>query len=206
MIGLVHAYLIWWGDILVLYAECGLFLYFFRNLGPRTLIIVGFVAMMLLVPLILGFAAGFDFARRAAARYEAHIQDGEWRKITVVDYVLHYLWTEHLREVVDPNPEKQAKEWNEEMAAYRGGYVGIVKHRAPELIKEHTFGFMFGGGLFAMSRMLIGMGLMKLGVSRPVRSRKFYWWMVGLGYGIGLPLMIFDASKLIETNFRSNMK
>ena len=32
VIGLIHSYLIWWGDILVLYAECGLFLYFFRNL------------------------------------------------------------------------------------------------------------------------------------------------------------------------------
>ena len=31
VIGLVHAYLIWSGDILVLYAECGLFLYFFRK-------------------------------------------------------------------------------------------------------------------------------------------------------------------------------
>ena len=40
-IGLVHSYLIWIGDILVLYAECGLLLYFFRNLRPRTLITAG---------------------------------------------------------------------------------------------------------------------------------------------------------------------
>ena len=32
VIGLVHGHLIWSGDILVLYAECGLLLYFFRNL------------------------------------------------------------------------------------------------------------------------------------------------------------------------------
>ena len=41
MIGLVHSYLIWIGDILVLYAQCGLLLYFFRNLRPRTLLIAG---------------------------------------------------------------------------------------------------------------------------------------------------------------------
>ncbi len=35
VIGLVHSYLIWSGDILVLYAECGLFLYLFRNRTPR---------------------------------------------------------------------------------------------------------------------------------------------------------------------------
>ena len=45
MIGLVHAYLIWIGDILVLYAQCGLLLYFFRNLRPRTLLIVGVLAL-----------------------------------------------------------------------------------------------------------------------------------------------------------------
>ena len=44
-IGLIHAYLIWSGDILVLYAECGLFLYLFRNRSPRTLIIVGVVGL-----------------------------------------------------------------------------------------------------------------------------------------------------------------
>ena len=52
-----------------------------------------------------------------------------------------------------------------------------------------------------MSRMLIGMGLMKLGVFSASRSRRFYWWMVGLGYGIGLPLMVFDAIELIDHKF-----
>ena len=46
-IGCVHAYLIWCGDILVLYAECGLLLYFFRNLTPRTLIVLGVLALLL---------------------------------------------------------------------------------------------------------------------------------------------------------------
>ena len=52
-----------------------------------------------------------------------------------------------------------------------------------------------------MSRMLVGMGLMKLGVFSAQRSRRFYLWMVGLGYGIGLPLMVFDAIELIEHKF-----
>ena len=87
------------------------------------------------------------------------------------------------------------------MAVHRGGYLGIVKHRAPELLKAQTFGFLFGGGFFAMSRMLVGMGLMKLGVFSAQRSRRFYLWMVGLGYGIGLPLMVFDAIELIQHRF-----
>ena len=67
VIGVIHAYLIWWGDILVLYAECGLFLYLFRNLKPRTLIILGLAFMLVLVPLVVGFAAGVDYAKSVGA-------------------------------------------------------------------------------------------------------------------------------------------
>ena len=46
VIGAIHAYLIWDGDILFLYAECGLVLYLFRNKTPRTLIILGVVLLV----------------------------------------------------------------------------------------------------------------------------------------------------------------
>jgi uncharacterized protein len=45
------------------------------------------------------------------------------------------------------------------------------------------------------------MGLMKLGVFSASRSRRFYATMVALGYGIGLPLMVFDALQLIDHRF-----
>ena len=61
VIGLIHSYLIWFGDILVLYAECGLIIYLFRRWRPRTLIPVGVVFLCVLVPIVMGFAAGFDF-------------------------------------------------------------------------------------------------------------------------------------------------
>ncbi|MCW8855799.1 MAG: DUF418 domain-containing protein [Kangiella sp.] len=41
--GLIHAYLIWDGDILVAYAVCGLIVYWLRNLKPVLLISVGFI-------------------------------------------------------------------------------------------------------------------------------------------------------------------
>jgi uncharacterized protein len=67
-----------------------------------------------------------------------------------------------------------------------------------------TVGFLLGGFLFAGGRMLLGMGLMKLGVFAAERSRSFYTWMTALGYGIGLPLMIFDATELIRHEFKSD--
>ena len=47
--GLIHYYLIWFGDILTLYAACGLLLYFFRDLSIRALLWWA-----------LGFAADFN--------------------------------------------------------------------------------------------------------------------------------------------------
>ena len=80
-IGCVHAYLIWSGDILVLYAECGLLLYFFRNLAPRTLIILGIAALFYLVPILLGITAGIDstkdYFRARDARVQARQQAGQ---------------------------------------------------------------------------------------------------------------------------------
>ena len=66
---------------------------------------------------------------------------------------------------------------------------------------DQTIELIFGVGFFAGGRMLIGMGLMKLGVFSASRSWRFYWTMAALGYGIGLPLMVFDAFQLIEHQF-----
>ncbi len=57
-IGLVHAYLIWWGDILSHYALVGAAAFLFRELSVRSLILVGamLVGVQLLVGALIGLA------------------------------------------------------------------------------------------------------------------------------------------------------
>jgi uncharacterized protein len=198
-IGLIHAYLIWSGDILVMYAECGLLLYLFRNKTPRTLIILGIAAMLIMVPILLGFLAGINYMKAVSARVEAQQKAGETPKR--FEKRIHDFWTANLEDQFSPSAEKMDKSFKEEMAAYRGGYRGIVKHRAVGLVFGQTIGFLLGGLYMGGSRMLLGMGLMKLGVFSAARSRRFYAIMAVLGYGIGLPLMVFDASRLIANQF-----
>ncbi len=201
VIGAIHAYLIWDGDILFYYAECGLLLYLFRNKTPRTLIILGVTLMMLIIPLVLGFGAAINGMKAVTARVDAQVKAGEtpskW------DKRIRDIWTDKLQKEVKPDPAQKLQKWNEEMAAYRGSYFGIVKYRAFDLLMGQTVGFLLGGFLFAGARMLLGMGLMKLGVFAAERSRSFYAWMAGLGYGIGMPLMIFDATELIRHEFKA---
>lgn len=46
LFGLLHAYLIWDGDILVSYALTGIVVYFFRNLSPKVLILIGVLTIV----------------------------------------------------------------------------------------------------------------------------------------------------------------
>jgi uncharacterized protein len=202
-IGLVHAYLIWDGDILVLYAECGLLLYFFRNLAPRTLIVLGIAALCFFVPILIAVAAGMDFTKdyfgNADARVAARQQAGQMPEPR--DRAAQLVWHGWLAERFREAPEKQLRRWDEQLKVHRGSYWGIVKDKSGALLAEHTIGFLLAGWSVAMGRMLIGMGLMKMGVFSAARSRRFYAGMMALGYGIGLPLMIFDAEQLIRHTF-----
>jgi uncharacterized protein len=202
LIGLVHSYLIWIGDILVLYAECGLLLYFFRNLRPRNLIVLGIVALAVQVPVILGFGAFADYTKAASGRVEAQKKAGQTPSAR--DQGLHATWKAGFRHKFAPTPEEQLKSWNQELNVYRGGYQGIVNFRAGQLVYIQTFVAIFLTLYMAIGRMLIGMGLMKLGVFSAKRSRWFYAWMVGIGYGVGLPLMVFDARELIRHSFSTS--
>jgi uncharacterized protein len=56
-------------------------------------------------------------------------------------------------------------------------------------------------GWDALGRMLIGVGLMKLGVFSADRSRRSYLIMILAGYGIGLPLVAAGAYQAIQQQF-----
>ncbi|HDS1103362.1 MULTISPECIES: DUF418 domain-containing protein [Stenotrophomonas] len=52
VIGLLHSVLLWWGDILLVYAVVGLLLPLFRHLGDRALLVSGVAVALLLPPLL----------------------------------------------------------------------------------------------------------------------------------------------------------
>ena len=198
VIGLIHSYLIWDGDVLVLYASCGFFLYPFRHASPWKLIVLGIALNLILVPIIvLGNLYAVPYMKRATAHVEAETKAGRtppwWEQAT------SEIWVELKKE-----DENKREDFLKEIAAYRSTYVEIVRHRAQDLFIGQTLGFVFGGLWFAGGRMLLGMGLMKLGVFSASLSRRTYLWMAVLGYGIGLPLLAFDAFHEIQNRFFLN--
>jgi uncharacterized protein len=193
VIGLAHAYLVWDGDILVEYAACGVLLYPCRRLGPRTLIAIGLYLNLLLVPLFLGFReCVVPFMRETAARVEAGTKAGrppeDWEQAV----------RERWEEMIDPG---KREDFLREIDLHRGSYAAQVKHRAGELIWFHLFGIPFVMIGLSGGRMLIGMGLMKLGVFSAACSRRAYLAMLLVGYGVGLPLMAFDIHRQVGHGF-----
>jgi uncharacterized protein len=187
LIGLIHAYLIWEGDILVIYALCGLFLYPFRRKSATTLVVLGVsllsIALLLWVvgrPIVL-------YLRDAAARVDAQVAAGETPSKS--DKQAHDMWT-NIAKDSDGSPEK----FEEAIQTHRGGYLGIVAKRVPQVLVMQTMGFVFALWWMVGGRMLLGMGLMKFGVFSAERSVDFYRRLALIGYGVGLPLVICDIA------------
>ncbi len=66
IIGIVHAYLIWVGDILIAYAIFGvILLLFFRNRKPRTLLIWSFICLLIPLLINLGLWGMIELGRMA---------------------------------------------------------------------------------------------------------------------------------------------
>ncbi len=101
LFGLLHGFLIWYGDILYVYGMCGLLVYLFRRCQPRTLIVVGilFIAAASGLQVLFGWSIQFWPAEEVANMQQM------WR----------------------PDAAKVA----EEMNAYRGGWLEQMQHRVP---------------------------------------------------------------------------
>ena len=169
--GLLHAYLVWTGDILVCYAMCGFIVYLFRRREPHSLMLWGFgiIAVASLLSLIFGWTMP------------------HWSADSVAD----------LAQSFTPSRETIA----ENLAAYRGSWLSQVTYRAPVAFQAQTFMFLVWGLWRAGGLMLVGMGLFKLGVLSAVRSSRFYWSLIAAALAIGIPVVLFGVRQNFDAGW-----
>jgi len=186
VIGALHGYLLWFGDILFHYALMGLFIFWFRNRSPRALTIIA--TLMLCVGMLASFASGGFMQQLQAKAVTVQQLDDAGEELTEEQVDILEQWQD--MSVFMKPPHQQVAE---DLAAYSGNYANIVAHRAPMVFimqTQGTLGFIIWrvGGL-----MILGMALMKLGVLSGARGREFYRRMMMLGYGAGLPIVGLGA-------------
>ncbi|CAI49817.1 DUF418 domain protein [Natronomonas pharaonis DSM 2160] len=160
--GLLHAYLLWHGDILVAYALCGMLVVFVRNWRPRRLLLLG-VAMFALPSLLyLVGGAGYMVA-------DATTQDEINAAVTAG------VGGDAIAAEID---------------AYRGSWTEQIQHRAPTVLMLQTFGFAVETFWMLGGLMSIGMALYKYGIISNRRASRFYRRLLVAGGTAGLALIL----------------
>jgi len=164
VLGLLHAYLIWWGDFLLALAICGALVFSYRGLPPRRLLAFASAVVMVAPAISIGFGASMQWWASAAG-----VSDDPY-------------WS--------PSPATVATE----IAAYRGGWRDEMAHRVPTAFFMETAHLGSRliwqlGGL-----MIAGMGLYKLGVFSAVRSGRFYATLAAVGFGLGVPPILMAVA------------
>ncbi len=158
-IGLLHAYLLWHGDILVTYAVTALFAYFFRKKSPKTLLIAGFLFFLVPSLLYLFFGWSTQF----------------WPEQAIQGQMMWW------------RPDQAAI--NKEIAAMTGGIFEQMQFRIPQAIMMQTFVYVIFVGWRTLSVMLLGMALYKTGVLSAQRSNRFYVILLLCGFALGYPII-----------------
>jgi uncharacterized protein len=191
--GLIHAYLLWNGDILVPYAMIGLILYRLRKRRPRTLLILAILAMI--VPQVgLQFGAGFMENMRTQA-LEAEAAQAVGDTLTAEQERALDMWNQQ-----GPTWTPTAADLEELKEITQGNYPGIVAHYAPETALSHLFMYPLIIGWNIAAYMLLGMMLFKTGVLTGERNARFYTRMALIFYGLGLPAALVIMG-LYDTRF-----
>jgi len=164
--GLMHAYLLWSGDILVSYAICGVLVYPFRKVAPKGLLAIALVVAGLASVLALAGGWSMQF----------------WSAKQVTDFN---------REVWQPTAQQTAAQ----IAGYRGGWLAQMPFRAEESLITQTSGLLFATLWRAGGLMLVGMALYKLGLLTGSLSVRFYRNLGIAGALLGLPLIAYGVHR-----------
>lgn len=178
LVGLAHAYLFWYGDILVAYAITGMVIFLFRRRRVRTLLVVGL--LFLAIPSAINLMAQWSMPQWPPG--QAAQLESEW-------------WL----------PGSEAIE--EEIAIYTSSWTDQLDERIGTAVFMQTQQFLMEFFWRVAGLMLLGMALFKLGVLEARLPAARYALLAFFAGGVGFAIvgygMHFNASMgwAFETSF-----
>jgi uncharacterized protein len=193
LLGMIHAYAVWFGDILVAYAICGVFLYPMRTVRPSRLIAIGLIVFCVAILINTGLGAMITYLQRAGEEARTLLDAGQ--SITDEQKRILEAW-DHTRPNVIPGEGKILAE----VAARRGTWLESFNTNAELTMFFQTMLFLIWTLWRALGCMLIGMGLAKLGFFAARCTPRTYATLAFVGYLVGLPLIGFGATRVIANH------
>jgi len=171
IIGLLHAHLIWQGDILVSYALCGFLVYLLRNKKPGFLVTLGLVLVSIHTLIYVFFGWSLRF----------------WEPDAILETKASW----------KPSMEILKNE----ISAYTGSFFDQQAQRSERAFFLETFVFLTlflwrAGGL-----MLVGMAFYKWGILSAKKSKAFYQKGLVLSWTIGLPVITYGIIENFDHNW-----
>ena len=170
--GMIHAYFIWYGDILVAYSLCGMLVFAFRNQSAQSLLFAS--AGFFIIPMLLYTLSGLSIPMWPEESYNNSLQG----------------WLPDAGKV------------QEEIENMRGSWLKQMGTRVPASLMMQTFLFFLMVFWRVTSMMLLGMALFKLGILTAQKTRSFYWKMALIGLIAGFVLAIWGVVENFAVNWK----
>ncbi|WP_240325495.1 DUF418 domain-containing protein [Sphingomonas mesophila] len=171
-IGLAHFYLLWWGDILALYAMCGMLVYWLRGVGVRKL--VGWGLTMFLLSNAFFALVGWSAMMAGSPSLPPHAASELYEA----------------RNTLEQEVGATSKKIPADLELYQSDYRTIAADR----IEERTFQpftALVGLGFETVGLMMIGMALFRVGfLTGEWSSERYRKWAVLAAVGALPPLAL----------------
>jgi uncharacterized protein len=181
--GLIHFYLIWWGDILSLYAPIGMIAFLFRRMSTRQMLHIG--AFLILAQFALFSLFTLDLFQQAAAAAAPGASAGTIAGWADTQDGIGLYPPAHLARI---------------LATYRGPWLGIVADNWVQNGGEPLIAiWQFGGETLAY--MLFGMAALRSGFLTGDWSDRAYRRVAAFGFAIGIPAYAVFAWLILQDHF-----
>jgi len=177
--GLIHLWLIWWGDILNNYAMVGMIAFFFRKASSKALIGIGIVL------LLVEFAATVFLPLLVVM---AQAAPGDPGSVEAIEGLSYGFGTPPATWIA------------EQVALHRGSWLAIAVDRFEENKFMPVLG-IFQFGWETLAYMLFGMAGLKSGMLTGSWERARYVKWTAVGFGIALPAYAVLGAWMISQDF-----
>ena len=190
--GIVDAFvLLWSGDILMVYAMCGAVLYGVPNASSARLFTVATVLLTLMCSFHWSIEYAFEDSRAAAELAVIEKNGGSDSAETSALAQRASTWLDFKADAT-PSPERIEAE----LSQRQGSYLSAFTWNRQEVIELLVFAVPTVLFWDALTMMLFGMALYKIGVLPGARAKPFYRNLMLAGLGFGIAINYWETSNI----------